>query len=676
MIRNKRVMLSIGVMLLLTILLSVSYATFVLSTGKYKSSELLIAELLYGINIEEDGSSESAIEGNKIIIPGNTKSYFLVTVSSLNEIDSKYTLGYKSSSNNTVVKYTDKTPWTPEGYLERYESTTHSKTVRIVIENKESSEVEVSLKVYGGYTFNSIESINLKDGYKTISGIYNEVVAINNKNLVNRIGEENECKENEECKYSGGSINNYLQYPEDTDKSKNLWRIIGTYNIDNNKVAKIVSEEITATKRNEITSSLTSFYKTLDNGDKYIESTNKFNCSESGCIESTYNKIGLISTYEYERIGSTSYLEAKENYFAINNTNIQNITKGGIKETEESTISGLKPSVYLKSEVKVKGRGTSSDPYIIVREEENDINIVAVKLLDDNNQEVPLTSEQDYEWLIQNKVIDHITCENNTQAQWDDETGSITLTNVQVPDYCTVVFKEGNKVSISSTSSEIVGNSVKYVKNNGEASFQVKTIGNYSIKTGTLTCDDTNVTTSINTTTGLVTIAGITQDTTCTLEFEERFTVTLNIVGGSESQIILNDVSSTKYTYKALTPDSSHSKVVESIACEEGITGTKGTAYVEVKATGKKSGSCTVTMSSTKYCFAYREGCESQFTSTLHVPSTAHYFCKDIGTTTAPYYFKTTSGTCQAVTPTKSSTGYCSGMQEYRYTAPSNCVRE
>ena len=59
-------LITLGV--IFTIVLGLSYATFIFTTGKYKASELLIGKLNYGISIKEDGQT-STINSNIVTIP-------------------------------------------------------------------------------------------------------------------------------------------------------------------------------------------------------------------------------------------------------------------------------------------------------------------------------------------------------------------------------------------------------------------------------------------------------------------------------------------------------------------------------------------------------------------------------------------------------------------------------
>ncbi len=432
--------LTLTIMLLLTSIIGISYGTFVITTNKYKASELLISELNYGITIEEDETKISTISNNEIEIPANGKNYFNITISSVNKIDSKYTLAYTSDSN-IEIEYTDKTSWTTEGMIKGYDENTYNKTIRIIVHNKNNETKKITFKVFGGYTYNSYQAINLGNGYKTIAGPYKETLAVNSSRLVDIIENDTKCITNNNCKYQGGSLNNYIQYPENKDKTKNLWRIIGTNKIDNKVVAKIISTNETTTTKNNINASLTSFYNTLTNKENTIYKTNKFNCNEE-CTESSHTNIGLISTYEYNQIGGlSSYLNPTSAYFSLNGTNIENITPNGIEETTEGTTSGLKPVVYLSSEVKVTGSGTIDDPYVI--SDNSDINIISYTYKG-------ATTSMTYKELVETKYVSKVTCKNGTKAEWDETKKMVMLTNVQAPEYCTIDFTDSANITLYS----------------------------------------------------------------------------------------------------------------------------------------------------------------------------------------------------------------------------------
>ncbi len=190
------------ILILSTIVVGLSYGSFVLTSGKFKVSELLISNLNYSIEIIEDGTSGSTITGNKVSVPKGKKAYFNIIVSSVNKIDSKYSLSYKKD-NNAVVQYTDKTSWTSDGVIKGYDTNTYKKSIRVVVDNtSETSSTEVTFKVYGSYTHNNVA---LTEGYTLVSGPYKEIVAVYSNRLVSVVEGNLNCVTSNAgaCLYSG-----------------------------------------------------------------------------------------------------------------------------------------------------------------------------------------------------------------------------------------------------------------------------------------------------------------------------------------------------------------------------------------------------------------------------------------------------------------------------------------
>ena len=99
-LNNKKVII-VSIMIMLTCVLTLSYASFVVTTSDYKASELLVSELSYSLTIYEDGSSVP-IENNNIIIGAKETKKYNVVITSINKIDSKYSLAYNSQEDLTV----------------------------------------------------------------------------------------------------------------------------------------------------------------------------------------------------------------------------------------------------------------------------------------------------------------------------------------------------------------------------------------------------------------------------------------------------------------------------------------------------------------------------------------------------------------------------------------------
>ena len=501
--KNKKGMIY-GVLLMTCLVIGLSYGAFIFSTDKYRSSELLISKLNYSIDIQEDGSNKSTINGSSVTVPASTKVYLNITLTSVNEIDSKYTLAYKTSTN-AKVEYSDRTQWNTQGVIKGIDSNTYSKKIRVVIDNTDISTPSiVNFQVYGGYSFNSYANIELTDGYVTVSGPYTEVATNIGNRLVDIIESDTSCltSNSNTCLYGGENIKNYVQYPENEDKTKNLWRIIGSYQIDNQTLPKLISQSTTSTSTSTLTTDLTSFYNTLEDKNVLVQETNKFNCFTSTCAESTYINIGPLTDYEYNQIGGVnSYLTSNENYYINSSSGIKEVTSSGI--TNPSNTSGLKPTIYLQTGVQVTGSGTVSDPYII--SPASDINLVAYTL---NGQ----ATDKTYAELLKTHAVSSVTCKNGTVARWDNATSSINLSSIKTPDYCTIDFGDGYSVSLTATNGTVSPSNIT-VGYGGSASFTVTPNSGYKPELETNTCGGTL---SGNT----YTISNVTSGKSCSITFK------------------------------------------------------------------------------------------------------------------------------------------------------------
>ena len=494
-------LITLGV--IFTIVLGLSYATFIFTTGKYKASELLIGKLNYGISIKEDGTS-STINSNVVTIPKNTKSYFVITITSVNPVDSNYTLAYKS--NNTLkVKYTDRTSWKSNGFIKGYDDNTYSKKVRVLIDNtSNNTSSTVDFAVYGGYSFNTIASISLGNGYISVTGPVTETNTLPTNRLVDIIEEDTDCitSTSNICLIGGENERNYVQYPETSNKSENIWRITGSYNIDNEVVTKLISTKTSTTTTSSLSTDLASFYNNLTDKDIYVFNTNKFNCTSSTCAESTYTNIGLLTEYEYNQIGGlNSYLSSINPFFIQGSSSVVEATSSGIKT---NTSSNLRPVIYINSDVQVTGSGTASDPYIL--NPSSDINLLSYTL---NGNSTTLT----YNNLLSKYLVDKVTCQKGTTASWNYEENSMKLSNIKTPDYCTINFKDGYSVSLSATNGTVSAPTTQSTGYNGTVSFTVTPASGYQNVLETNTCGGTL---SGNT----YTVSKVTSNKSCSIGFK------------------------------------------------------------------------------------------------------------------------------------------------------------
>ena len=438
--RSKRFMFGF-VVFMLSVITSFSYAVFMISTDKYRASEMFIANLMYGINIS-DSDNTSTISGKQVTVGVGTTEIVNVTVTSLNPVDSNYKLQYKIISGSGHVYYSDRTNWKPYGFISQSNEGVYVKTIKIVIENTGSGNLTIELGASGGYSYNSVNSVALISGYTAITEEKATIIAVGNGELITNVIEDDtscDTSTNGVCLYGGESKNNYLQYPETDNKSENIWRIMGTYSVDGTVVAKMISETSTTSTYTNAVPNLNSFYNSLEDVSSYIFPTNKFLCTGSNitcAASSKFSNIGLINVDEYNKIGGiNSYLGSTSSYFSMTEANnlVSNITSSGIQNVSFDTSSGLRGVVYVQDDVRVTGSGTASDPFVFTPK--GDVNVIAWTL-DGVEQSGDMPGKGD------GYVVAGVTCTNGATAEWNNSTWGIIVGNItEVPTNCTINFK-------------------------------------------------------------------------------------------------------------------------------------------------------------------------------------------------------------------------------------------
>ena len=532
-IKNSR--LAVVVLILFSLVIGLSYGTFIFTTNSYRSTEMLVGNLTYGIEITSTGGSET-INGTSVSLPSGKTSTVLLKITSLNKIISKYGIDYKMSSGTGSVKYASNTGWLPTGKINENNVGTYEKVIKVVI--SATTDVTVDFTVTGGYSTNDLTEV--KEGYTRLTEVYDGIVDYKEdlKTIIS--------KETTNNIYGGEAINNYLQYPTNTDTTKNIWRVLGYYNsVDG---IKIVSNQTSTTTQGNISSSLTSFYNTLEKQEDYVLETNKFNCTNTTCTTSNYSNIGLLSTSEYNMLGGVnSYLASSESYFGLDNTTIKNITSSGITDTTTSTTSGLRPAIYLQNDVKVTGSGTSSDPYRL--SDKGDVIFASATLNGTALETFPKESDP--------YIPKTVTCTNGSVGHWNTEKQKIELTTVNLPTSCVVDFTEGYTVTLNVANGTVTAPVSKIVGREGKAEFTITPYEGYVNKILTDSC---NGTFSDN----KYIIEDITSSKTCNLTLtSEEYTLALNVTNGTSDstsvkvrngeEAIFNLTPSTGYTTKEAT---------------------------------------------------------------------------------------------------------------------------
>ena len=541
-IKNSR--LAVVVLILFSLVIGLSYGTFIFTTNSYRSTEMLVGNLTYGIEITSTGGSET-INGTSVSLPSGKTSTVLLKITSLNKIISKYGVDYKMSSGTGSVKYASNTGWLPTGKINENNVGTYEKVIKVVI--SATTDVTVDFTVTGGYSNNDLTEV--KEGYTRLTEVYDGIVDYKEdlKTIIS--------KETTNNIYGGEAINNYLQYPTNTDATKNIWRVLGYYNsVDG---IKAVSNQASTTTQGNISSSLTSFYNTLEKQEDYVLETNKFNCTNTTCTTSNYSNIGLLSTSEYNMLGGVnSYLASSESYFGLDNTTIKNITSSGITDTTTSTTSGLRPAIYLQNDVKVTGSGTSSDPYRL--SDKGDVIFASATLNGTALETFPKESDP--------YIPKTVTCTNGSVGHWNTEKQKIELTTVNLPTSCVVDFTEGYTVTLNVANGTVTAPVSKIVGREGKAEFTITPYEGYVNKILTDSC---NGTFSDN----KYIIEDITSSKTCNLTLaSEEYSLALNVTNGTSDSTSVK-VRNGEDAIFNLTPFTGYTTKEATITCDGGASG-------------------------------------------------------------------------------------------------------
>jgi len=155
----------ISVLIGISILLSVTFSSYVVTSNNHKAAEMYIGELKYSMEI--DGSTT-----NTLTVPTG-ETIVDVKVNNLNPVDTYYKLLYLKNTNITV-KYYESTKDTNEvvtTYNKPNDSVTssNSNTIKLQITNSSTSSQNIALTMKGGYITNTVEDITTPSTYSEIT---------------------------------------------------------------------------------------------------------------------------------------------------------------------------------------------------------------------------------------------------------------------------------------------------------------------------------------------------------------------------------------------------------------------------------------------------------------------------------------------------------------------------
>ena len=155
----------ISVLIGISILLSVTFSSYIVTSNNHKAAEMYIGELKYSMEI--DGSST-----NTLTVPTG-ETIIDVKVNNLNPVDTYYKLLYLKNTNITV-KYYESTKDTDDvvtTYNKPNDSITSSNSniIKLLITNNSTSSQNIAFTMKGGYITNTIQDITTPSTYSEIT---------------------------------------------------------------------------------------------------------------------------------------------------------------------------------------------------------------------------------------------------------------------------------------------------------------------------------------------------------------------------------------------------------------------------------------------------------------------------------------------------------------------------
>ena len=155
----------ISVLIGISILLSVTFSSYIVTSNNHKAAEMYIGELKYSIEINGSTTNTLSVPTGETIID--------IKVNNLNPVDTYYKLLYLKNTNITV-KYYESTKDTNDvvtTYNKPNDSITssNSNTIKLLITNNSASSQNIALTMKGGYITNTIQDIITPSTYSEIT---------------------------------------------------------------------------------------------------------------------------------------------------------------------------------------------------------------------------------------------------------------------------------------------------------------------------------------------------------------------------------------------------------------------------------------------------------------------------------------------------------------------------
>jgi len=159
----------ISVLIGISILLSVTFSSYIVTSNNHKAAEMYIGELKYSIELNGSSTNTLTVPTGETIID--------IKVNNLNPVDTYYKLLYLKNTNITV-KYYESTKDTNDvvtTYNKPNDSITSSNSniVKLLITNSSTSSQNIALTMKGGYITNTLNDIVVPSTHNEITPLEN-----------------------------------------------------------------------------------------------------------------------------------------------------------------------------------------------------------------------------------------------------------------------------------------------------------------------------------------------------------------------------------------------------------------------------------------------------------------------------------------------------------------------
>ena len=159
----------ISVLIGISILLSVTFSSYIVTSNNHKAAEMYIGELKYSIEIDGSTTNTLSVPTGETIID--------VKVNNQNPVDTYYKLLYLKNTNITV-KYYESTKDTNDvvtTYNKPNDSITSSNSniVKLLITNSSTSSQNIAFTMKGGYITNTLNDIVVPSTHNEITPLEN-----------------------------------------------------------------------------------------------------------------------------------------------------------------------------------------------------------------------------------------------------------------------------------------------------------------------------------------------------------------------------------------------------------------------------------------------------------------------------------------------------------------------